>query len=416
MVPAEAVQVAKAGCKNSQSMFRRQSFAVVVANFLEKGTMEKLEATEHKNHVTSERMITQDEDSNGSDVYLPEVPLDQVPKAPFEPATIPDLPSMTLDKLAAIEGQLASEFASLSKEYVDARAARIDHLLKLIDELISAADGHDRLWTKIYNEETKHLEHMIAAPELYLLGYIPDRMSDDDLKELLSQVVAPRDLDDIRARSENLPFAHYFKKIFQPYEKQLDALRNHYDYQIKMIDNNVKQNQIIVWKRYQEDLLDQRNALIERTNHELSKLYEEYHGIRANQMAANDWDYYFKSVVPIQDMAEDEESPDVQERHKRGNIDSYYDIDNRYFKKNKIQLTKTKLDALERWQTFEAQQGARKIPQRPDVKVRLTECDGLSQDEVDDDILLIRSSRLHEKALETFQIQDDARRTKQTNN
>lgn len=51
MVPAEAVQVAKAGCKNSQSMFRRQSFAVVVANFLEKGTMEKLEATEHKNHV-----------------------------------------------------------------------------------------------------------------------------------------------------------------------------------------------------------------------------------------------------------------------------------------------------------------------------------------------------------------------------
>lgn len=335
------------------------------------------------------------------EVSVPENSTVQVPEGPFEPSTILDLPGMSLDKLAIIEGQLASEFASLSKDFVDARAARTDYLLKIIDKLISAAEKYDREWSKIYGKETKDIEKVIAAPEHYLLGLSREKYSDDNLNTVLSLIVAPRDLDDIAARNDQLPFAKYFKKISEPYEAQLNALRNHYDYQNSLINNNVERYQEIIWEQYLQDMLDRRSDLIDKTHQQLTQLYEEYYGVQGNRMAAKDWNFYYRSVVSTHEMGESD--PNLQARLKRENIDSYYDIDNRYFKKNKIQLTKTKLDALDEWKEFEAQQRSRTIPQCEKAKVKLTTCEGLSQDEVDDDILALRSSRLHGNAVKSVE-------------
>lgn len=319
----------------------------------------------------------------------------EVPQGPFEVTTVLDLPAMSLDKLAVIEAQLAAEFHSLSKEYVDARAVRTKYLLDSIDLLIAAAENQDREWSTVYGQKTKNLEKVIAAPENHLLGLRQEKYNDETLRALIALIVAPQDLDDIATRNEKLPFAQHFKKISAPYETQLQALRNHYDYQNALIDNNVKRNQEIIWEQYLQAMLDRRNDLIDKTYHELAQLYEEFHGIREERTAVLDWNHYYRSVVPVSEIANSQ--PHLQLRLKRGNIDSYYDIDNRYFKKNKIQLTKAKMDALDRARTFEAKQRGHSIPQQEKVTVKLTTCSGLTQDEVDADLETFRSSRLHDK-------------------
>lgn len=319
----------------------------------------------------------------------------EVPQGPFEVSTVLDLPAMSLDKLAVIEAQLAAEFNSLSKEYVDARAVRTKKLLDVIDLLIAAAENQDREWSTIYGQKTNNVEKVIAAPENFLLGLRHEKYNDETLRALIALIVAPQDLDDIAARNEKLPFAQHFKKISAPYETQLQALRNHYDYQNALIDNNVRRNQEIIWEQYLQAMLDRRNDLIDKTYHELAQLYEEFHGIREERNAVLDWKHYYRSVVPVSEMANSQSH--LQLRLKRGNVDSYYDIHNRYFKKNKIQLTKAKMDALDWARTFEAKQRGHSVPQQDKVTVKLTTCSGLTQDEVDADLETFRSSRLHDK-------------------
>lgn len=355
---------------------------------------------EHQEPVVRQEL----EESTGnvpseSNEPTPEIPVlesgPEVPQGPFDPSTILDLPAMSLDKLAIIEALLAAEFNSLSKEYVDARAERTKYLLSIIDELILAAESHDREWSTIYGEKTKNLEKVIAAPEHYLLGMSEEKYNDETLRALVALIVAPKDLDDIAARNDKLPFAQHFRKISKPYETQLQALRNQYDYQNALIDNNVTRNKEIIWEQYLQAMLDRRDDLIEKTHHELAKLYEEFHGIRAERSAILDWNHYFKSVVPVSEMADSE--PHLQVRLKRENVDSYYDIDNRYFKKNKIQLTKAKMDALENLREFEAKQRGHGMPHHEEATVKLTSCSGLTQDEVDADLEALRSSRLHDR-------------------
>lgn len=334
--------------------------------------------------------ITTDEVPNSivNDVPLPEAPVDEVPEGAFEPSTVLDLPGMSSETLAKIEAQLANEFASLSREFVEARKPRIEYLLKRIDQLIADAENHDREWNQICSSKIKQIEAVFTAPEHYLLGTSKEEPNEEDLKSLISQVIAPLDLDDIAARNDELPYSVFFKKIIRPYETQLDALHNQYIYQSALINQNVERNQSIIWKQYLQDILDMRNELIDKTYLELTSLYEEFHDIRPGKVAASEWNHYYRSVVPSGDIPEEKFQ---QVRLKRGNIDSYYDIDNRYFKKNKIKLTKAKMDVLEGLSEFEAKQRGHDVPQRDDIIVNLTSCAGLTQDEVDDDLGLLRA-------------------------
>lgn len=311
--------------------------------------------------------------------------------APFEPSEITKLPSMSLEQLINIEEKLAREFSTLSKDYLLARKSRLEFCIRHAQEQINAAQLHDQKWAAIYTAETKKIETLNNALENHILKKRPHPLGDDELEDLLSHIESPLSLDDLFVRRKSkLPFATYFERMITPYETQLNAFKNENKYQSNLIDQNVRRYKLITWRQYRRDIVEHRRKLIEDTCQELNDLYEEYHGVKANKLATEDWSKYFRSVVPVTDMGSEGL---IQKRLKRDNIDSYYDIDNPFYKKNKIRLTKIKSDSLQELGHFELSQQSQSIPQCESANVKLASCSGLSRSEVDDDLLILRQAK-----------------------
>lgn len=334
----------------------------------------------------------------------------ELPDIGFDPAQIARLPAMTLEQLSQIEEQLSREFSSLSREYVQARSSRAEHLLTLINLQISAVQDHDQEWSKRYNFEIESIECLANNTENRILaqsrlGPPPKDVVESlaeyelELKELLCNMQLPLELDDIfKGRQEKLPFAQYFEKILKPFGAQLTALANENTYQKNLISSHVEREKQVIWKQYRRDVVEHRQHLIDLTYRDLNKLYEEYHGVNANEVANKEMAQYHRSVVSTSDMKHTDEYQQL--RLATENNDSYYDLDNVYYKKNKIALTGTKTAALERLNTFAAQQQNYSIPQREDATVVLGGCSGLSQQEVDSDLAILSQRVVAEKRVE----------------
>lgn len=322
------------------------------------------------------------------------------PSQGFSPSIIPSLSTMSLDQLSQLEEELLQEFASLSREYVRSRGTRIEYLLGVINKHLNVSRDHDLEWAQKYAYEVDLIGLLIQGTEDSVLTHRTARSStangetfEEELRELMANLHLPLATDAIfSSRVKELPFAHQFEKTIEPYKKQLSALWLQKDYQVNMIDTLTEINKVISWKQYRQDVLNYRRKLIDQTYSELNSLYEDYHGIRDNSLAAQQEERYHRSVISTDDIkygAADYE----QSRLCRGNIDTFLDINNVYYKNNKIATTRFKKEALKSLHTFESAQAAHKIPQVENATVRLGGCMGLSEQEVDQDIEAIRSKR-----------------------
>lgn len=327
--------------------------------------------------------------------------------ATFSLSIIPSLSTMSLDQLSQLEEELLQEFASLSREYVRSRDTRIDHLLTVIDKHLKLSLAHDSEWAEKYAYEVELIALLIHGTEdaVVARGTIKGHRGnnekfEEELQELMTNLQLPLATDGIfSTRVKELPFAHQFEKTVEPYKKQLNALWLQKDYQIGMIDTITEDNKVISWKQYRQDVLNYRQKLIDQTYGELTSLYEEYHGIRDNAIAVQDEARYHRSVISTDDIkygAADYE----QSRLGRGNIDSFYDIDNVYYKNNKIATTSFKTEALKSIQDFESAQAAYTIPQVDQAVVKLSGCMGVSEQELDQDLEAIRSKRRRVETVE----------------
>lgn len=326
----------------------------------------------------------------------------------FSPSIIPSLSTMSLDQLSELEEELLQEFALLSREYVQSRGARIDHLISVIDKHLKVSLDHDLQWSEKFAYEVELIGLLIHGTEDAILSHETTKglksAKDNfeiDFRELMQNLHLPLATDTIfSTRVKELPFAHQFEKIIEPYRQQLSALWQEKDYQIKMIDSIAEDNKIISWKQYRQDVSNYRQKLIDQTYSELTGLYEEYHGIRENATAVKDEARYHRSVISTDDIkygAADYE----QSRLCRGNIDSFYDIDNVYYKNNKIATTGFKTEALNSILNFESAQAAYKIPQVKRATVKLSGCQGASEQELEQDLEAIRSKRRKAEPLKT---------------
>lgn len=318
---------------------------------------------------------------------------------PFEPELIPKLPAMTSDQLSQLEEALSSEFSALSKNLLSARQVRVDNMVAAIDRQIKLCQASDELWSRKYSNEVKLIERLANSTENYVLaqekGYGSEQLEsskkfDAEVDELVSNLVLPLMVDDIFGeRGDELPFAPLFKKIIQQFRDQLEALQSQKKYQEKLVDANVEKNSAILWKQYKRDAQERRQQLIDQTYLELNELYKEYYYVSDNLLANLDAANYYRSVVSVEDIRNGHEGQTG--RFAPGNTDSYYDVDARYYKNNRIQVTDAKEAALSRIDRFSAEQSRYSIPQLDDANVKLSGLQGLTQEETDSDILLLRT-------------------------
>lgn len=350
-----------------------------------------------------------------------ESPLEQVSSG-FDPSIIPSLPAMSLEQLLQLEDVLSQEFASLSRQYVESRKSRIEQLLSIINKQLHISQGHEQQWADKYAYEIELIEQLIhstedeAFPQMKTKGPKKGTASgiesiEQDLMDLLSNINLPLHMDSVFSeREKELPFAHQFGDLIRPYKEQLNALWLQKDYDINMIETLTEKNRTILWKQYRQDILDYKQKLIDQTYHELTELYEEYHGIRENAMAEEDEAHYFKSVISTDDIKLGAEREQI--RLAKGNIDSFYDVDNVYYKNNKIETTAYKMAALESIRKFESAQNAYRIPQRDDATVKLSSCSGLTSEEIDQDLETFKSLK-HRKEVPPETVVVDALSEKQ---
>ncbi|KAM9887050.1 hypothetical protein OXX69_013464 [Metschnikowia pulcherrima] len=70
----------------------------------------------------------------------------------------------------------------------------------------------------------------------------------------------------------------------------------------------------------------------------------------------------------------------------------YHGVDNVYFRNNRIEITDSKLAAQRTAREFADQQKKYKIPQLDTVSIKLGGCFGATNDEMESDLVLIRSN------------------------
>lgn len=302
---------------------------------------------------------------------------------PFNPAIIEHLPELSVEQLSKLENQISQEFAELSRNYIDARKSRVSSLLKNLDVQIKKFQDNDAEWTDIYFNQLSALEDYTAHPEDAQKG-------SEKFEAFLDTIKLPWELDDLfKTRKLQLPFADYVQRIIQPHQQELVAFNNLKNYLTTLVDQLLEKNRVILWKQYHADVVEYKEKLIQQTYEELSQLHKEYYGVNSNEEYNLRNKFYYRSVVPMP-MTDSAEYP--QARLSSQNIDTYYDIDNVYCKKNKIEITSTKYETLGKLTNFNKEQHLYAIPQIQEANVILAGCMGLNEEDIDADMLLLRGN------------------------
>lgn len=333
--------------------------------------------------------------------------------SPFVPLLVPDLPLLSISELSQLEEQISKEFTDLAQQYIQARRPRVDLLIEAVDASIKKFQRSESSWAKFYALQVQVLESLSGNVEDMLLAGLshPSNRSslnhidlEADLAEVIKQVQLPLDMDDLFAVGKHeIPFSQHFLEIISLHQSQLEALAIQRHYQLDLVASLPEKNKRILWKQYRKDILDRQEQLVQETTLKLTKLSNEYHGVSANADLTKENAKYYRSVVPLVPEADQLHS---QHRLARSNTDSYYDVDNVYCKKNQIEITDARTRIEHENSVFAAAQDSHKIPQLDSVRVRLNGCEGLTQEESDADLALLRSFK--EDADEEMEIDDES--------
>lgn len=320
----------------------------------------------------------------------------------FQDGTLPELPFKSQEDLNKYEASLQDEFKTLSHEYTLSRQSRINHMISAINYYLKILSENDKNWSKIYNFEIDTIQHIKTNTEDMILTELRLSNTKDvittldeyelELAELLDNIQSPLEFDEIFSGSlnkksgSNLPFPLQFEAIIKQYEQQLKAVTVENNYQTNLVKTSLGGNRMILWKQYYNELLSYKKQKITETYEELNKLHKEYNHVDDTHLYINDTKNYNKSVISINDL----KPPNYP-----GNQDGFYHTDNRMYKNNRIELTNIKQKVLYDHKTFSQQQNINNS-HRDVVDVKLNGCTGLSQTEIDHDLLTIRNKGRYE--------------------
>ncbi|KAK6462356.1 hypothetical protein DFJ63DRAFT_335683 [Scheffersomyces coipomensis] len=203
-----------------------------------------------------------------------------------------------------------------------------------------------------------------------------------------------------------LPFPYLFDKFFKPHKQSLKTIVNEKRYQSKLILDNSLGNSTIIWKSYYNDLIKRKQTLVQQTYDELNNLYKEYHHVNYNEVSQRQWKHYYRSILNPQDVKVPSEEGFIYGRPPTPLVDTsntsnvkdivaanrdtnYANLDNQLIQKNKYELTQLKrkiVNANKDFESIQASNGGQSSKKR----IRLNNFTGLTRDEIDQDIQLLR--------------------------
>lgn len=327
----------------------------------------------------------------------------------FKESHISNLAHSSIEELTNFEDDISKQFNSLSKEYLNSRVARINHLINSINYFISKFAEDETEWLEVFSTQTETINNIKTNTEDLILSCKTGSINDicdtldeyeDTLNYLFQNIRSPLSFlgnykvnilsrGDAANRARQLPFEGQFDNVIRPYGNDLKSILGESHYNHLLLESNTRANSTIIWKQYQSDLVAYKNKLINETYEQLNDLYKEYHNVNKGELNNKDKEQYYRSVISPADL---KRSYDTVNRDSAvsNNHDNYYDSNNSYFKKNKIELTNEKYRILSQLERFERSQAAH--ANTSNIGYKLNSCSGLSDNEIVNDIHLLRNS------------------------
>ena len=281
-----------------------------------------------------------------------------------------EMANMSVDELNNLEQQLATEFNSLSKEYLESRLSRINTILDKLNSLIKYATANDKSWLKIYNFEIETINSIMTNTEDLIISNNGDLKNKPDLlksideyqeelKEIFKNLQSPFDFDSTFRFDNNdnlngqsnpnlskLPFSYLFNDYFKKHRDALNAIIKEKDYQANLLYNNLYGNRVILWKQYYNKLNQQKQKLIDRTNDQLNQLYKDYYHLNEQKNLDFSERHYYRSLLTpnelsttIDDSINTVDTQDVASVLETDHDSNYIELDTRHKTKSKIEIS-----------------------------------------------------------------------------
>lgn len=281
-----------------------------------------------------------------------------------------EVANMSVDELTNLEQQLASEFNTLSKEYLESRLSRINTILDKLNSLIKYATANDKSWLKIYNFEIETINSIMTNTEDLIISNNGDLKNKPDLlksideyqeelKEIFKNLQSPFDFDSTfrydnddklndgsNPNLSKLPFSHLFNDYFKKHRDALNAIIKEKDYQANLLHNNLYGNRVILWKQYYNKLNQQKQKLIDKTNDQLNQLYKDYYHLNEQKNLDFSERHYYRSLLTpkelattIDDSINTVDTQDVAAVLETNHDSNYVELDTRHKSKNKIEIS-----------------------------------------------------------------------------
>mmetsp|Transcript_6767 Transcript_6767/g.8561 ORF Transcript_6767/g.8561 Transcript_6767/m.8561 type:complete len:435 (+) Transcript_6767:38-1342(+) len=334
----------------------------------------------------------------------------------FKESHLSNLAHSSIEELTNIENVISQEFNSLSKEYLNSRATRINQLINSLDYFISKVSEDETDWLEVFRTQTETInniktntEDLILSSKTGSVKNICDTLDEyeDTLKYLFQNIQSPLSLlgnykvnflskGDATNKGRQLPFEGQFDNVIRPYGNDLKSILGESHYNHLLLESTTRANSTIIWKQYQSDLIAYKNKLINETYEQLNDLFKEHHNINKGELSNKSKEKYYRSVISQNDLKRSYDAAN-SDTAVSNNHDNYYDSNNSYFKKNKIELTNEKYRILSKLERFEKSQTTHS--NNPNIIYRLNSCSGLSSNEIDNDINLLRNSILNKSII-----------------
>ncbi|CUM53252.1 uncharacterized protein AC631_04263 [Debaryomyces fabryi] len=327
----------------------------------------------------------------------------------FKESHLSNLTHSSIEELTNFENDISQEFNSLSKEYLNSRVIRINHLINSLSYFISKVSEDETEWLEVFNTQTETInniktntEDLILSSKTGSVKNICDTLDEyeDTLKYLFQNIQSPLSLlgnykvnflakGDVANKGRQLPFEGQFDNVIRPYGNDLKSILGESHYNHLLLESTTRANSTVIWKQYKSDLVAYKNKLINETYEQLNDLYKEYHNVNEGEQKNKNKEQYYRSVISQADLKRSYDAAN-SDTAVSNNHDNYYDSNNSYFKKNKIELTNEKYRILSKLERFEKSQAAHS--NTSNISYKLNSCSGLSSNEIANDINLLRNS------------------------
>ncbi|EGV60404.1 hypothetical protein CANTEDRAFT_95854 [Yamadazyma tenuis ATCC 10573] len=300
----------------------------------------------------------------------------------FDASQIVELLAMNNGEMKDLEDSIQKEFRNITRDYLKGRLSRINYMIGNFGDHIKQFKENEKAWTKVVQFESETIESVKYSQENVCLNEKTNLKSyqalNDEIEGLLKNTQSPMDIDKYLTKTNDqvLPFSESFTKLISGYARDLFTLSEENRLQTDLIKTHMENSRIIIWQQFRSNLINYKYYLIDKCLEELADIEREEQGLNSSKHKISQWDDYHNSLVSST---------------KGINSDTRNYIANKFVKRNRVELTNIKLNNLNNKHRFDRSQNNYNPYINPNKRVKLSVCQGLGDDEINDDLFMIKN-------------------------